>query len=122
MSTSTAERLIALEHANDIRLARADLRHRIFAGEVFAASVILDPPPEAETWEIGDLLVCQRRWGDIRMRNFLSRLGIRETIELAGPVYPVGRNRCGHRGLTDRQRERIVEALGTESGYREAGR
>lgn len=103
MSTSTVDpyserRRSALDRANDIRLARADLKHRIASGEVFAASVILDPPTEAQTWAIGDLVMSQHRWGRARMIKLLSRLMVSET-KAAG-------------ALTDRQRRKLARALG----------
>lgn len=95
--TAEPQRLRALERANTIRLARAELKRRIADGEVAAADVILEPPFEASTWAIGDLLISQRRWGSTRCRKFLSRIQISET-------KPIG-------ALTDRQRRVIADQL-----------
>ena len=84
----------ALDRANEIRLARAQLRRELYAGTRTAASVILDGPVGSESWELGDMLMAQRRWGPRRLRRFLGvglpgehrRIGtltIRERQELA---------------------------------------
>lgn len=67
------QRLQALEQANKIRLARAELKRQIARGQVSAADVILACPPEASSWPIGELLMSQRRWGVNRCRKFLAR-------------------------------------------------
>ena len=97
VTTRAPQRLRALERANEIRLARAELKRRIALGTVSAAEVILDPPLEANSWAIGDLLLSQRRWGGTRCRKFLLRNQITET-------KPVGR-------LTDRQRRLLADQL-----------
>jgi hypothetical protein len=88
--TPAPQRLRALERANEIRLARAELKRRIADGDVSVADVLHDPPVEANSWAIGDVLTSQRRWGSTRCRKFLSRNHITET-------KPVG-------ALTERQR------------------
>jgi hypothetical protein len=93
------QRLRALERANVVRLARAELKRRIAEGEASAADVILDPPDEALTWAIGELLTSQRRWGGTRCRKFLARYHISETKMLGA--------------LTDRQRRLLADELET---------
>lgn len=91
------QRLRALERANEIRLARAELKRRIADGEVSVADVLLDPPQAAASWAVWDLLMSQRRWGTSRCRKFLWRNRITET-------KPVG-------ALTERQRRLLAEQL-----------
>jgi hypothetical protein len=91
------QRLRALEHANAIRLARADLKRRIAVGEVTAADVILECPDAANRWTVSELLLSQRRWGNTRCRKFLERNGVSE-IKLIG-------------SLTERQRRVLAEQL-----------
>ncbi len=79
ITTRAPQRLQALERANEIRLARAELKRRIACGSISAAEVILDPPCEAASWAIGELLLSQRRWGSTRCRKFLVRNQISET-------------------------------------------
>jgi hypothetical protein len=95
--TQDPQRLRALERANEVRLARAELKRRIADGQVSAGSVLLDPPPEAGSWAIGDLLVSQRRWGSTRCRKFLARNHITETKPVAT--------------LTERQRRLLAAQL-----------
>ncbi len=82
MTTIEPQRMRALGRANEVRLARADLKRRIGDGEVSAADVILECPWEAHTWSVGDLLLSQRRWGSTRCRKFLLRLQINEKKRL----------------------------------------
>jgi len=95
--TAEPQRLRALERANEVRLARAELKRQIADGEASAAEIILKPPPEAISWAIGELLMSQRRWGNTRCRKFLMRLQILET-------KPLG-------ALTPRQRGVLARAL-----------
>lgn len=91
------QRLRALERANEVRLARAELKRRIAYGNVSVADILLDPPGEAASWAIGDALMSQRRWGTTRCRKFLSRNHITET-------KPLGT-------LTERQRRLLAGQL-----------
>jgi hypothetical protein len=97
ITSRAPQRLQALERANEIRLARAELKRQIAYGKVSAADVILDPPLAASTWAIAELLLSQRRWGDTRCRKFLLRNQISET-------KPLGT-------LTDRQRRVLAQQL-----------
>src|SRR6202165_2969802 len=53
----------ALERANKVRLARAELKHQVSVDELDAAEVILACPWEAQSMAVADLLMSQRRWG-----------------------------------------------------------
>ncbi len=99
-ATMTAEpqRLRALERANEVRLARAELKRRIAEGDISAAEVILTSPEEASSWTVGDLLMSQHRWGNTRCRKFLARNQI-------GEMKRIG-------ALTERQRRMLAEQLG----------
>ncbi len=97
LMTPGPQRLRALVRANEVRLARAELKRRIADGEISAAEVILACPPEASSWSVADLLMSQRRWGSTRCRKFLSHNHIIET-------KPVG-------ALTDRQRRMLAAQL-----------
>jgi hypothetical protein len=97
--------LKALEHANAVRLARAELKRRIADGEVTAAEVIVGCPDEAHRWTVSELLMSQRRWGVTRCRKFLERNNISE-------IKPIGT-------LTPRQRRLLATQLTPEgvSGF-----
>ena len=68
----------ALERANQVRLARAELKRRVAMGEVDVATVILECPWEADSMAVADLLMSQRRWGQTRCRKFLSQIPMSE--------------------------------------------
>ena len=68
----------ALERANQVRLARAELKRRVATGETTVAEVILDCPWEAESMAVADLLMSQRRWGQTRCRKFLTQIPMSE--------------------------------------------
>ncbi len=65
MNTASArtapQHLRALEQANRVRLARAELKRRVADGELPVAEVVLECPWEAESMTIGDLLASQQR-------------------------------------------------------------
>ncbi|MDQ6804429.1 MAG: hypothetical protein M3065_05585 [Actinomycetota bacterium] len=95
------QRLRALERANKVRLARADLKRKIAEGEVPAASIILSSPWEASSWSVGDLLMSQRRWGSTTCQKFLRGLEISETKQIGT--------------LTERQRLALAAHLDARS-------
>ena len=91
------QHLQALQRANRVRLARAELKRRISEGEVTAAEVILTAPWEAGSMAIGDVLMSQRRWGGTRCRKFLAMFRISETKTIGS--------------LTERQRRALAAQL-----------
>jgi hypothetical protein len=86
----------ALERANKVRLARAELKRRVATGELDAAEVILECPWEAHSMTVADLLMSQRRWGESRCRKLLVHLQMSETKTVGS--------------LTDRQRHTLATA------------
>jgi hypothetical protein len=97
----------ALERANQVRLARAELKRKVAANQVDVADVILDCPWEAESMAIGDLLTSQRRWGQTRCRKFLVQIPITE-------VKTIG-------SMTRRQRLALAELLRAAARASEIG-
>jgi hypothetical protein len=91
----------ALERANKVRLARAELKRRVAGGEIGVAEVILDCPWEAESMAVADLLMSQRRWGQTRCRKFLAQLPMSEQKTVGS--------------MTERQR-RTLAAMLTATG------
>jgi len=87
----------ALERANKVRLARAELKRRVSAGELGAAEVILDCPWEADSMAVADLLMSQRRWGQTRCRKFLAQVPMSEKKTVGS--------------MTDRQRRTLAAML-----------
>jgi hypothetical protein len=72
------QHLRALEHANRVRLARAEMKRRIAAGTLSASEVILSCPWQANRMSISELLMSQKRWGRARCQRLLLSLGVPE--------------------------------------------
>jgi hypothetical protein len=98
LMTLDPQRVRALKRANEVRLARAELKRRIATGDVSAAEVILGLPSEANSWPVCELLMSQRRWGNQRCVKFLKRNEIPERKQVGT--------------LTPRQREMLARQLG----------
>ena len=96
-SPTEPQRLRALEHANAVRLARAELKRRISEGVLSAGTVILECPESVRKWTVSELLMAQRRWGSTRCRKFLARNGVSEMKTIGA--------------LTERQRVMLAEQL-----------
>lgn len=87
----------ALERANQVRLARAELKRRVSMDEIDAAEVILACPWEAQSMAVADLLMSQRRWGQTRCRKFLAQIPMSEKKTIGT--------------MTDRQRRTLAALL-----------
>lgn len=98
---SVPQYMQALQRANEVRLARADLKRKVASGQLTVADVVIDLPWEAETMTISDLLTAQRRWGHTRCRRFLMGVPMSEA-KLVGT-------------MTERQRHAIANMLGMEA-------
>jgi hypothetical protein len=99
----------ALERANEVRLARAELKRGVAFGKIDVAEVIRCRPWEAQSMAVGELLMSQRRWGQIRCQRLLSQIPISETKAigslterqcraLAGMLPPAERGRARRPG------------------------
>lgn len=91
------QNMMALERANRIRLARAELKRRIASGDLTVADVLLEPAEEVEGMEIVELLTSQKRWGATRCNKFLDSIGLPETKTV--------------RSMTERQRSAVAAVL-----------
>jgi hypothetical protein len=81
-TTATApepQHMRALEQANRVRLARAELKRQVAEGEATVAEIVLECPWEAASMTIADLLMSQHRWGRSRCRRFLTSIQMTET-------------------------------------------
>jgi hypothetical protein len=87
----------ALERANEVRLARAELKRRVAFGKIDVIEVIVYCPWEAHTMAVADLLMSQRRWGRIRCRKLLAEIPLSETKTVGS--------------MTDRQRHALAATL-----------
>ena len=97
ISTVGPQHLCALERANEVRLARAELKRRVARGEIDVAEVILYSPWEVQNMAVADLLMSQRRWGQTRCRKLLARLPVSEQKTVGS--------------MTDRQRHVLAAML-----------
>lgn len=96
-TTPGPQHLRALARANEVRLARAELKRRVQDGELAVSDVVLEPSWEADTMTVADLLMSQRRWGHTRCRKLLQGIPMSETKTVGS--------------MTDRQRQAVAGAL-----------
>jgi hypothetical protein len=92
----------ALARANQIRLARAELKRRVAFGQVDVAEVIVHCPWEAHSMAVSDLLMSQRRWGQTRCHKLLAQLPMSEQKTVGS--------------MTDRQRRVLAAMLSSADG------
>jgi hypothetical protein len=98
----------ALERANQVRLARAELKRRVAIGDIQAAEVIMECPWEADSMAVADLLMSQWRWGQTRCRKFLSQIPMSEKKTIGS--------------MTDRQRQTLAVMLRSTDRSTDRGR
>jgi hypothetical protein len=91
------QHLRALARANEVRLARAELKRQVAEGEISAAHVILECPWEAASMTVSDLLTSQRRWGSTRCRKLLQSIPMSENKTVGS--------------MTERQRNALATLL-----------
>ncbi|MGH2850161.1 MAG: hypothetical protein ACRDLP_06045 [Solirubrobacteraceae bacterium] len=101
------QHLRALQRANEVRLARAELKRRVMDGDVSAAEVILSSPWEVESMAVSELLMSQHRWGHTRARRFLATIPMTETKTIGS--------------LTERQRQSLADLLAAQAPTARAG-
>src|SRR3954453_18830325 len=95
--SAAPQHIRALQRANEVRLARAELKRGVAQGRIQVADIVLDPPREAESMTIADLLMSQRRWGVTRCRKLLQ-------------VIPMSENKTIG-SMPDRQRRALAGLL-----------
>jgi hypothetical protein len=92
-------RLLALDHANRVRGARAVLKRRLRAGEIAATEAILRRSSDIDTMTVAELLRSQRGWGPKRAAKVLRAVVLSESKTIGS--------------LTERQRTTLVQVLGS---------
>ena len=100
--TRGPQHMQALQQANAVRLARADLKRRVADGDLSAADVVLESPWEARSMTIADLLTSQCRWGSTRCRRFLQSVPMSEHKTIGS--------------MTERQRDALAGQLRAQTG------
>jgi hypothetical protein len=109
VAPAAPQHMRALARANQVRLARAELKRSVAFGRVEVAEVILYCPWEAQSMAVADLLVSQRRWGQTRCRKLLAELPMSEKKTVGS--------------MTDRQRNVLAAMLSpAERGHAGAPR
>jgi hypothetical protein len=98
-ATLPPQHMRALARANEVRLARAELKRKVADEEIEVASVILECPWEAHSMAVADLLTSQRRWGQTRCRRFLAQVPMSEKKTVGS--------------MTERQRQTLAAMLGS---------
>ena len=86
----------ALERANQVRLARAELKRRVAMNESLRRGDH-GLPLGGREHGVGDLLISQRRWGQTRCRKFLAQVPMSEKKTIGS--------------MTDRQRRTLAAML-----------
>lgn len=94
---SLAQRLDALERANEVRSARAKIKHDLKARRRTFAEVLADPPAEVETAHVFDMLLTVPKVGRVKAGKILRECRI-------SPSKTMG-------GLSDRQRDDLTAEL-----------
>lgn len=72
----------ALDKANKVRLARADIRKKIRLGEISVIELIWEPPIDLANMALFEILMAQRRWGRKRVLTFLIQNNFSEYLGL----------------------------------------
>lgn len=90
---SRAQRLAALQRANDVRSARARLKRDLKAGRRDFLALVMSPPEYLLTAKVWDLLLEVPRYGRVRVNKVFVRAEI-------SPSKTFG-------GITDRQRAKL---------------
>ena len=96
-ATVAPQHMRALNQANRVRLARAELKRDIADGSRSVAEVVTQCPWESESMTISDLLLSQHRWGRTRCRRFLAAVPMTETKTVGS--------------MTERQRQQVAARL-----------
>jgi hypothetical protein len=97
LASPDSQRLAALGNANRVRRWRAELKREIARRELHVAGVLLDPPTEARTMTVKELLGSQRGWGRVRTLKALQSVPVSEHTQLSR--------------LTDRQVRALLRTL-----------
>ena len=97
VAAAAPQHMRALERANRVRLARAELKRQVADGTRSVSDVVLSCPWEADSMTISDLLMSQHRWGRTRCRRFLASIPMSENKSIGS--------------MTERQRATLVARL-----------
>jgi hypothetical protein len=91
------QRMDALQRANEIRTARAQLKKDLKAGRRSIHDLLQSPPSYLETAKVFDMLVAVPKYGRVKANKVLTQCRI-------SPSKTIG-------GLSERQRTELVASL-----------
>ena len=94
---SLAQRMDALQRANEIRSKRAQLKRDLKGSRVTIHQLLLDPPEWVETAKVFDMLLAVPKYGRVKVNKILAQCRI-------SPSKTIG-------GLSQRQRAELVQLL-----------
>jgi hypothetical protein len=91
---SREQRLRALQLANEIRSARAQLKKDLASGKIDPAQILAQPPEYLRTARVRDVLLALPKIGSVKAGRILADCGIAHSKTLGG--------------LTERQRTELL--------------
>jgi hypothetical protein len=91
------QRMRALQRANEIRSARAQLKRDLKAGKIQVEKLLLDPPDYVLSAKAFDMILAVPKYGRVKANKILTQCRI-------SPSKTIG-------GLSERQREELVHML-----------
>jgi len=94
---SLVQRMDALQRANAIRTARAQLKRDLKAGRISVHDLLLNPPDYVETAKVFDMLLAVPKYGRVKVGKILNVCRI-------SPSKTIG-------GLSQRQRRELAQIL-----------
>jgi hypothetical protein len=97
-SSSAVQRLEALRRANEIRIARAQLKRALATGTVRITDILARPPKCVKTQKVQALLLALPKYGPARVARLLAQCQIGSAKTVAG--------------LSERQRGELIGRLG----------
>jgi len=92
---SREQRVRALQQANEIRSARAQLKRDLASGRIELTRILARPPEFAQTAKVLDLLLFLPKVGPVKARRMLAQCRIAHAKTLSG--------------LSDRQRAALID-------------
>jgi hypothetical protein len=95
---SAAQRMDALQHANEIRTKRASYKRNLKARRASIVEALLDPPEFLETAKVFELMLAVPKYGRVKTNKILQSERISPSKTLAG--------------LSDRQRLALLGVFG----------
>jgi hypothetical protein len=94
---TNAQRMRALQRANEIRSSRAQLKRDLKAGKVKIEKLLLDPPDYVLSAKAFDMILAVPKYGRVKANKILNVCRI-------SPSKTIG-------GLSERQRAELVHML-----------